>query len=192
MTNPARCTAHRTNGQPCARAPIKGHTVCATHGGSAPQVKDAAARHLAVAAVTAELDRLGIPIPTNPTDALLSQLAEAAGNVSYLRQELQRQQQLATDADRPGSTPLVQHGQWTATVAPLVTLYGEWSDRMARLAKLALDAGVDERAIALAERLGALLADTLEAALSDREWGLTEEQRHLGRTVLGRHLKAVG
>lgn len=43
-----RCTAHSSRtGKPCQRAPILGGTVCATHGGSAPQVKKAADERLA-------------------------------------------------------------------------------------------------------------------------------------------------
>ena len=40
------CTAKRSNGQKCRANAIKGGNVCATHGGSAPQVRDAARRRL--------------------------------------------------------------------------------------------------------------------------------------------------
>lgn len=40
------CTAKRSNGEPCNKPPIKGGTVCATHGGSAPQVRKKAALRL--------------------------------------------------------------------------------------------------------------------------------------------------
>ena len=36
------CVAHRKNGDPCKRPPIKGARVCRFHGGAAPQVKHAA------------------------------------------------------------------------------------------------------------------------------------------------------
>jgi len=42
-----KCKAHSARtGAPCKRAPIKGGVVCATHGGSAPQVKASAQERL--------------------------------------------------------------------------------------------------------------------------------------------------
>ena len=48
MHESRRCTAKsQRSGVRCKKAAIMGGTVCATHGGSAPQVKKAAARRLA-------------------------------------------------------------------------------------------------------------------------------------------------
>lgn len=41
-----QCTAKNSAGQRCKKAAIKGGTVCATHGGSAPQVRRKAALRL--------------------------------------------------------------------------------------------------------------------------------------------------
>jgi hypothetical protein len=43
---PQRCTAHRKNGDQCKRAPIRGGTVCTSHGGGAPAVREKARRRL--------------------------------------------------------------------------------------------------------------------------------------------------
>lgn len=55
-----RCTKRRTNGEPCRKVAIRGHVVCATHGGSAPQVKRTAREHLDALAHPAvrEIERL--------------------------------------------------------------------------------------------------------------------------------------
>ena len=45
----AQCTAHKKNGERCKRPPILGGSVCPTHGGSAPQVREAARRRLLAA-----------------------------------------------------------------------------------------------------------------------------------------------
>lgn len=44
----AQCTAHAKSGERCRQPSIAGGRVCRYHGGSAPQVRNAAARRLAV------------------------------------------------------------------------------------------------------------------------------------------------
>jgi hypothetical protein len=48
MDESRRCTAHSSQtGEPCKKAAIRGGTVCASHGGQAPQVKKSARERLA-------------------------------------------------------------------------------------------------------------------------------------------------
>ena len=42
-----KCTAHKTNGEPCNAWAIKGAKVCRVHGGMAPQVQRKAAERIA-------------------------------------------------------------------------------------------------------------------------------------------------
>lgn len=55
-----QCTAHRTSGEQCRKVAIRGGTVCASHGGSAPQVKLAAEERLKamVEPALVELERI--------------------------------------------------------------------------------------------------------------------------------------
>ena len=74
MTTPRRqCTAKaKGTGQRCRQRPIRGGTVCHKHGGSAPQVKAAAARRLAVLVDPAigVLDALLRAVDEHPAQAL--------------------------------------------------------------------------------------------------------------------------
>ena len=46
LPEPVKCSARTRTGNPCSRSPIKGGTVCASHGGRAPQVKRKAQERL--------------------------------------------------------------------------------------------------------------------------------------------------
>ena len=79
--NPASiCTARRTNGEPCRKTAIRGSAgpVCATHGGSAPQVKAAARVRIERAAdrMAKELLRIAIDEET-PAATRLAAIRDA-------------------------------------------------------------------------------------------------------------------
>lgn len=115
--------------------------------------------------------KLGIPIEVHPHEALLSMLYLASGHVAWLREEIG-----ATD----------DLGTFEARV--LVQLYGEERDRVAKVAKAALDAGVAERQVRMAEQYGDALYHLLRGIFDDGELSLTAAQREQLPTVLRRHL----
>ncbi|MFT3663316.1 MAG: hypothetical protein QM809_18710 [Gordonia sp. (in: high G+C Gram-positive bacteria)] len=72
------CSAHRTNGKPCRKAAINGGTVCATHGGRAPQVKRAARARLENAADRMAKELLKIAVSDDAPDSVkLSAIKDA-------------------------------------------------------------------------------------------------------------------
>jgi hypothetical protein len=79
MTSPdiPRCTARKSNGEPCSQRPIRGGTVCYTHGGSTPQVRAAANVRLLQAKVRGELVQRGWDPVSDPLQAY----ADLAGEV---------------------------------------------------------------------------------------------------------------
>jgi hypothetical protein len=66
------CTAKRSNGQPCKAQAIKGGKVCRSHGGAAPQVRDAARQRILAAAdpVAARLISIALNKKTKHPDAI--------------------------------------------------------------------------------------------------------------------------
>jgi hypothetical protein len=70
-----------------------------------------------------------------------------------------------------------------------VELYQEERRMLARVCKMAHDAGVAERSVALAERQGEMLAGVIKAVLGDL--GLSKEQQRGAPAVVRRHLTAL-
>ncbi|WP_308197504.1 HGGxSTG domain-containing protein [Rathayibacter sp. VKM Ac-2927] len=62
------CIAHRRNGDPCKRPPMKGRNVCSTHGGRAPQVRRRAQQRIAEAADKAAFTMEQIMMNLNTSD----------------------------------------------------------------------------------------------------------------------------
>src|SRR4051794_6172014 len=167
--DPSRCDFIKKNGEQCGK--VRGWGTdhlysgrCRTHGGNSPSHVKAAAKE-AVASLGHEAD-------VEPLDVLLRTIRLDWGAVQWVTSKIR-------EADEKGDerTPLVYQG-----------LYGAWLDRAAKHAKLALDAGVAERQVAIAEREGEMLAQVIKAILGDL--GLSKQQRE-APGVVRRHLTAL-
>ena len=76
-----KCSAHCTDGRPCRSYAVAGGTVCAAHGGRAPQVKAAAARRVTEVATHAAYQRYG-RYSDRPVD-VLAELEHLVGVVTH-------------------------------------------------------------------------------------------------------------
>ncbi len=114
---------------------------------------------------------MGVPVETDPLEALEHSLWEAAGNVGFLRQRLTGM------GENPDSA-------WAS-------LYGEWLDRKARLAKLCLDVGLEERQLRAVERHGKVFAELVLRLLAAPELALPAEKQHIGRVLIGRWMREL-
>jgi len=108
---------------------------------------------------------MGGPVQIEPTMALLMCVHLAAGQVEYASQQV---------AAVPEDEAFEKAGG-VRRLHPWARVQGEAMERLARFSKMALDAGVAEREIALAERYGAAIAGLLQSVLDGL--GLSEEQR---------------
>jgi hypothetical protein len=196
-----RCVAHRTDGQPCKRWASVGALVCTSHGAAAPQVKAAAARRNAEAAAAAAARTLGrVGVELTPAEHLLDELYRCAALCDVLAGLVAKLDEREQDIDRADQPVYAdgllapkpgQRGRTEVTVHPFVELYARERERRARIAKLAIDAGVAEATVRLAERTSGVIVAAYSAALADPALGLDEAQQQTGRSVLARHLRAI-
>jgi hypothetical protein len=178
----AFCGAKKKNGENCRNfAGLgTGHVGignCKFHLGNAPNNVKAAARVMAEReqnALRQEALQFGQLLDIEPLDALLVSLHLSASHVAYLRQEIAR----AEDDDKRLFRREVLLRQWN-----------DERDRLARTAKMALDAGVDERQVQMMERYGEMLARLIQGILG--ELALNRRQQALVPDVVRRHLLAL-
>jgi len=147
--------------------------VCRFHGGSAPQVRDAAEQRLLLRRAVLEAETLGLPREVDPHTALLEELHRTAGAVQWLG---------AVVAD-------LELGH-VASDSVWVRLYADERDRLVKVAKTCVDVGIEERRVRLAESAGAQLAAVIRAVLD--QLGLTEAQQLAAREVVPQELRRLG
>lgn len=160
-----RCQARRTNGTPCHGPAMKGQTVCRSHGGSAPQSRTAAERRVARVEVEAVLRSLGEPVPTDPIEGLSDALGRAAAMTQAIGAEIGRRERIAVEAGQDAAAAWELRTTTSLAPAPLVEMYGPAVDRLARLSRLAIDAG-----------LGAKPSGKWDGAEWSRQLGLLREE----------------
>lgn len=149
-----------------------GYGPCKIHGGATRTHTVRAVRKMVEAELMTD-HGFGTTLNIGPDEALLNAVAEAAGNVEWLRNQLDH--------------PYTDDGR----VSVRAGLYAEWLDRLVNYSQLALKAGIAERQVRIAERQGQHLAEVLVSALKDPDWGLTAEQQNAGRTIIAKHLRAI-
>jgi hypothetical protein len=148
---------------------MEGQLVCRLHGGATARSLAAAKRRIALRKVT---DMLGVPIEIDPAEALIEQVHLAAGNEFFLRHQVQLLQ------DEGADRMLGLDG-----VDVRVKLWNDERERLARMSKLAVDAGIAERQVRIREAEGAAIAAMLVLLLDHPRLALSGQQRAVGRQV---------
>lgn len=193
----AQCVARSsTSGQQCRRSAIKGATVCGHHGGNAPQVRAAAARREAQARLERFAAKFATPDDVTPEQALLGQVALAAGMVNYCQGVIadlepramtfgiSKVQDQQSGQGRQGRDTTYESG-----VNPWLELLDKWHKNLVSAAFTAIKAGIEERRVQLAEREGELFAGAIRQILDSLH--LTPEQESLVPEVVPRILRSI-
>jgi hypothetical protein len=165
---------------------------CWVHGGATANHQVAADR----AMVEQRMRTFGNPIEKDPLNALLEEVHRSAGHVAWLQDlvgELEHggagYKKTTNDEGEMVFTPLSGLTQLDRSgkfekASVWVELYQNERQHLARVCKMALDAGVDERRINLIERQATAVVELVKGVLDD--FNLTEEQLAMKNEILTR------
>lgn len=176
-----RCTGHSSRtGAPCKLSPVHGATVCHKHGGSAPQVKRAAARRLVEAEIR---DLFGKALPqVEAVDNPLAAYAEFAGRVMAW---MQLMDSLLGDLRTVGYA-----GKAGEQIRAEVLLYERAMDRANVVLSSYARLNIDTRLAAITEQQAAIVLRAIEAVID--HLGVTGSDAAEARRVGAAHLRLVG
>jgi hypothetical protein len=188
------CGAKKKGGGACGReagwgTAHAGIGACKLHGGSTPNHNTAAAPALA--------QTMGGPLDLSPHDALIWCVRTAAGELAYCNAmvsllgaedvvgnplaTLERPLKEEKGAEDPEHR-VTEERRGTPELNIWVRARHDAMDRLAKFSKMALDAGVAERQVQLAERYGETIAASYEVLIDGLE--LTAAQRKKLRVLI--------
>lgn len=206
-----QCIAHLRNqgGRRCRRPPSRGATVCSLHGGSTPQLLDKIEKARFMEARQGEiaqlLDACDLP-DQHPIEGLLQVVRYSGqmyrmleGLVGDLKTDPTRDLAIVgmTDDGEPVYQPVYgDDGLWgidhNGDKVPhvLLQLYEKWTGIYSRSCKMALDAGIDERRVQLAEQTTETMYNAVTRAMATI--ALAPELRDAFVKALAGELRTVG
>lgn len=173
-----RCGARkRNNGGTCGQAAgwgtdHPGIGLCKLHGGATQAHRTAARTEQARRAVLT----YGLPREVDPAAALLEEVHRTAGHVAWLAQKIRGLDEdaltwgVAEESEKNASMFPGTDRKLKARPSVWLELYQRERRHLVAVSKAALDAGISERLVRLAEQQGATLADVIQRS-ADRLLG---------------------
>lgn len=186
MTEPMeqpRCVARNRAGQRCGRYPIRGATVCASHGGKTPTVLAAAQRRLAARTLEADARAVLAYEATEPIGDPVLELALLAAEVKATVRAI---------GERVNALQDVRFESLTGTeqVRAELTLLGDYQDRLARMLTALGRLDLDGRRVRMTEAQAALIVTAVNQLLA--HLALTPDQAAEARTVFAGIVRELG
>jgi hypothetical protein len=191
-----KCGAKTRGGKPCQRPAGSGtgHVGtgrCKLHGGASPRAELSGAVHLARREATV----MGSPLDVEPHVAILECIRIAAGEVRYASEQIAALEpddaagQVVTTIERfggeNGGGSETRHGPPALHI--WIAARHQAMDRLVDYSKVAINAGIEERRVKLAESQGALLAQAIRGILAE----LGVDDRPEVPAVVRRHLTVI-
>lgn len=158
---------------------------CKLHAGSTPNGRKHAARVVA--------ESLAVELDLAPHDALMWCVRVAAGELAFLTTKVAQLEQTALlvehvrerDSDDGSFVERTSNAQ----LHVWIRARQDAAERLAKFAKLAIDAGVAERHVRVAEQYGELIAQLIDGILGDLD--LTPKQLRLAADAVPRRLRLI-
>lgn len=177
--DPTRCQAHsklRAGGQ-CGNRPLKGLTVCRTHGGNTARARAAGKNRQAAAQLREQLGTLYV----TPVDNPLRELQVLAGEARAWK-ELCAAHVAKLERMRYGT----EGGE---AIRGEIVLFERAMDRCAQILAIIAKLNIDERLVRIAEGQKDMILRALEAGLSTA--GVTGDAARTAKQAAARHLRVV-
>src|SRR5262245_28958991 len=167
------CGVKKKNGEKCRNYAGQGTDhlgtgTCKFHGGNMMPSRQKGLTQIA----NGNINKFAKEMNIHPVEALLWMVRLSAGQVRYLGEELAK-----TDGEMETAQGIIARRLWN-----------EERDRLASFSKQAIDAGVAERYVRLAEQTGMAIGQVLSAILFAAELALTEQQKAVLPELLKKHL----
>jgi hypothetical protein len=180
-----KCRAHNQSGKPCGKPPMAGMIVCRTHGGAKKSAKRNASERIAVNEVISKARKLiafDADDSETPEDGLLRQVLWS-GQITRALADIVKDltDDTLTQRGMGGSVQLNVFMQW----------FTEERVTHAKLCKLAIDAGIEQRHIDILERQAGQIVSVIVAVLQSPRLNLTTEQITNGRVAAAEVLRAL-
>jgi hypothetical protein len=128
----------------------------------------------------AALIKLGVSVAGDPREILLAQVYASYGMMLGAQQLVQQ---------IPSPEAVYEETEDGLRYQAYMTLYESWVDRAAKVAKMALDADIDERMVHLAENQAQAMVTAMKAVVLNEALKLSPEQAQLALTLLGDQLR---
>lgn len=190
-----RCARIKRNQEQCKNWALTGQTVCRYHSGKVELAKQRRAEILAEQKVRRYLGRRAEGV-ADPGRVLLEEVSRTASIVEWL--EAKVASLASDDAVGWGVTEVVESTvegsegtttKMTAAMSVWVDMLQRERAHLVKACQVAIQAGLQERQVRVAEAQGALVATVIRGVLGDL--GLTQVQWALVQEVVPRHLRQL-
>jgi hypothetical protein len=161
---------------------------CRNHEAIPYQNQLVALKKLGIRQARSVLTSMGNPVDVDPVGALIFLVQEAAGNVAFLGARIQ---DLGYDLVGPVFS-LTRDGEPVQTsedILAIVKLYNDERDRLARVSKIALDAGIEERTVRVLEEQATVLVTVIRSVVGNL--GLPPEVRQRAMALVSAELRRI-